>query len=82
MSSNAEEDRRRSSEIRRQLGLIRDKLEDVYSRIGRIEVQRIRNWKSISPSSKFEMQCQAELEKCREQERELKERFNIQSEML
>ncbi len=81
MSSNSEEYRMKS-EIRRQLGLIRDKLEDVYSRIVRIEVERIRNWKSSSPSAEFEMQCQAELEECREQERELKERFNIQSDML
>ena len=81
MSSNSEE-RRMETEIRRQLGLIRDKLESVRGRIVRIEVERIRNWKASSPSAEFDMQCQAELEECKEQERELKERFNIQSEML
>ncbi len=82
MASNAEEDRRRSSEILRQLGLIREKMSEVYCRIGRIEMERLRNSKSDSPSVSFDMQCQAELEVCREQERELKERFSIQSDML
>ncbi len=62
--------------------MIRDKLEEVHSRVVCMEVERIRNWKSSSPSAEFEMQCQAEFEECREQERELKERFNIQSDML
>ena len=82
MSSNDEEDRRRSSEILRQLGLIREKMSEVYCRIGRIEMERLRNRRSDFPSVSFDMQCQAELEECREQERELKERFNIQSAML
>ena len=82
MASNAEEDRRRSSEILRQLGLIREKMSEVYCRIGRIEMERLRNRRSDIPSVSFDMQCQAELEECREQERELKERFDIQSAML
>ena len=81
-SDNEAEYRRRCAEIRRHLGLIRDKLEAVYSRIGHIEVQRIRNWRSGNPSAEFELQCQAELEECREQEQELKERFSIQADML
>ena len=82
MASNAEEDRGRRSEILRQLGLIREKMSEVYCRIGRIEMERLRNSKSDSPSVSFDMQCQAELEVYREQERELKERFSIQSDML
>ncbi len=81
-SSNEAENRRRCAEIRRHLSLIRDKLESVHSRIAHIEVQRIRNWRSGTPSAEFELHCQAELEECREQERELKERFNIQADML
>ena len=57
-------------------------MSEVYCRIGRIEMEHLRNWKSDSPSVGFDMQCQAELEVCREQERELKERFSIQSDML
>ena len=81
-STNEEEYRRRCTEIKRHLGLIRDKLEAVRNQIVYIEVQRVRNWRSGNPSAEFELQCQAELEECREQEQELKERFDIQADML
>ena len=81
-STNEEEYGRRCAEIRRHLGLIRDKLEAVRNQIACIEVQRVRNWRSGTPSAEFELKCQAELEECREQERELKERFDIQADML
>ena len=82
MASNTEEERRRISEILRQLGLVREKMSEVYCRIGRIEMDLLRNRWSDCPSVGFDMQCQAELEMYREQERELKERFRIQSDML
>ena len=69
-------------EILRQLGLVREKMSEVYCHIGRIELDLLRNRCSDNPSVGFAMQCQAELEMYREQERELKERFRIQSDML
>ena len=62
--------------------MMRDELGVILSRIGRIEVQCIENWKSSSPSAEFELQCQAQIAEYKEQERDLKERFNIQADML
>ncbi len=81
-STNETESRRRNAEIRRLLDLIRTELGVVVCHIARIEVLRIENWQSSSPSAEFELQCRAQIAEYREQERDLKERFDIQAGMF